>query len=124
VAQDEQALVIIPTYNEKENIRAIVELVLSQVANLEVLVVDDNSPDGTAAIVKEMAQTEPRVHLLSRGREAGAGYGLHRRVQMGLGARARLPDRDGRGFFPRSAGDPEHVEGDPGSRPSARLALH
>ena len=73
MAQDERALVIIPTYNEKENIRPIVELVLSQAPNLEILVVDDNSPDGTAAIVNEMAQANPRVHLLSRAEKLGLG---------------------------------------------------
>ena len=52
---EERALVIIPTYNEKENIHSIVELVLSQASNLDVLVVDDNSPDGTAGIVNEIA---------------------------------------------------------------------
>jgi dolichol-phosphate mannosyltransferase len=84
VVQDEQALVIIPTYNEKENIRWIVELVLSQAANLEVLVVDDNSPDGTAAIVTEMAQADPRVHLLSRAGKLGLGTAYIAGFKWGL----------------------------------------
>ena len=84
MAQDEQALVIIPTYNEKENIHSIVELVLSQVANLEILVVDDNSPDGTAAIVTEMAQANPRVHLLSRAGKLGLGTAYIAGFKWGL----------------------------------------
>jgi len=84
VAQNEHALVIIPTYNEKENIRGIVELVLSQAANLDVLVVDDNSPDGTAAIVTEMAQANPRVHLLSRAGKLGLGTAYIAGFKWGL----------------------------------------
>ena len=84
MAQDERALVIIPTYNEKENIRPIVELVLSQAPNLEILVVDDNSPDGTAAIVNEMAQANPRVHLLSRAGKLGLGTAYIAGFKWGL----------------------------------------
>jgi dolichol-phosphate mannosyltransferase len=84
MTQDERALVIIPTYNEKENIRGIVELVLSQAANLEVLVVDDNSPDGTAAIVTEMTQANPRVHLLSRAGKLGLGTAYIAGFKWGL----------------------------------------
>ena len=84
MAQDERALVIIPTYNEKENIRSIVELVLSQATNLEVLVVDDNSPDGTAAIVTEMAKVDPRVHLLSRAGKLGLGTAYIAGFKWGL----------------------------------------
>lgn len=84
MAQDERALVIIPTYNEKENIRSIVELVLTQAPNLEVLVVDDNSPDGTAAIVTEMAQANPRVHLLSRAGKLGLGTAYIAGFKWGL----------------------------------------
>lgn len=84
MAQDERALVIIPTYNEKENIRLIVEQVLSQAANIEVLVVDDNSPDGTAGIVKEMSQTQPRIHLLSRAGKLGLGTAYIAGFKWGL----------------------------------------
>ncbi len=84
MAQDERALVIIPTYNEKENIRPIVELVLAQASNLDVLVVDDNSPDGTAAIATEMAQANPRVHLLSRAGKLGLGTAYIAGFKWGL----------------------------------------
>ncbi|MBQ8773445.1 MAG: glycosyltransferase, partial [Muribaculaceae bacterium] len=53
------SIVIIPTYNEKENIAAIIGAVLSLSHNFDVLIIDDNSPDGTANIVKELAIKHP-----------------------------------------------------------------
>jgi len=69
----ERALVIVPTYNERENIARIIERVLAQDPRLEVLVVDDGSPDGTAAIVNGIKQENPRVHILERPRKMGLG---------------------------------------------------
>jgi dolichol-phosphate mannosyltransferase len=69
----ERALVIIPTYNERENITRIIDAVLAQDERLEVLVVDDGSPDGTGAIVDELAARNPRVHALHRPRKMGLG---------------------------------------------------
>ncbi len=70
-----RALVIIPTYNEAANVRTIVPCVLSQntTARLEVLVVDDASPDGTAGAVEELAAGDSRVHLLRRPSKMGLG---------------------------------------------------
>jgi dolichol-phosphate mannosyltransferase len=84
VAENERALVIIPTYNEKENIRSVVELVLSQAPNLDVLVVDDNSPDGTAAIVSDMGKADPRVNLMSRAGKLGLGTAYIAGFKWGL----------------------------------------
>ena len=84
MAENERALVIIPTYNEKENIRSVVELVLSQAPNLDVLVVDDNSPDGTAAIVSDMAKAAPRVNLMSRAGKLGLGTAYIAGFKWGL----------------------------------------
>jgi dolichol-phosphate mannosyltransferase len=69
----ERALVIIPTYNEIENLSRIVPQVLEQDPRLEVLVVDDNSPDGTGAAADELARTSPRVHVLHRAGKLGLG---------------------------------------------------
>jgi dolichol-phosphate mannosyltransferase len=69
----EQALVIIPTYNERENLPKIVPLVLEQDPRLEVLVVDDNSPDGTGELAEELASASPRVHVLHRAGKLGLG---------------------------------------------------
>ena len=67
----DKALVIVPTYNEKENIRALIAAVLPQDPRLEMLIVDDNSPDGTGDIVAGIAAAEPRVHLLRRPGKLG-----------------------------------------------------
>jgi dolichol-phosphate mannosyltransferase len=64
--------VIIPTYNERENIGALLPRVL-ELPRFRVLVVDDNSPDGTAEVVADMARHEPRVGLLSRAGKLGLG---------------------------------------------------
>ena len=69
----ERALVIIPTYNEATNIPQLVPLVLKQDPRLEVLVVDDNSPDGTGQIADQLAEPEPRVHVLHREGKQGLG---------------------------------------------------
>jgi dolichol-phosphate mannosyltransferase len=69
----ERALVIIPTYNERENISRILVTILDQDNRLEVLVVDDGSPDGTAAIVEALATNDKRVHILKRPRKMGLG---------------------------------------------------
>lgn len=68
-----EALVVVPTYNESENIRRIVPKILEQDPRLHVLVVDDNSPDGTGAIVDEMRASEPRLHVLHREGKGGLG---------------------------------------------------
>ena len=66
-------IVIIPTYDEKENINQIIEAVLSQDESLEVLIVDDNSPDGTASMVKKLQENSTRVHLHERSGKLGLG---------------------------------------------------
>jgi len=68
-----KALVIIPTYNEKENIREITAAVLAQPFDFHILVVDDNSPDGTGAIADSLAETDSRIHVLHRGEKSGLG---------------------------------------------------
>ena len=66
-------LVIIPTYNEKENIAAIIHAVLD-LPDMDVLIVDDNSPDGTAEIVQKMQSKFPnQIHLLQRPGKMGLG---------------------------------------------------
>ncbi|HEX8851125.1 MAG TPA: polyprenol monophosphomannose synthase [Gemmatimonadaceae bacterium] len=69
----ERALVIIPTYNERDNVERIITTVLAQDASLEVLVVDDGSPDGTGDIVDRIAAANPRVHATHRPKKLGLG---------------------------------------------------
>ncbi|MBP7205570.1 MAG: polyprenol monophosphomannose synthase [Candidatus Cloacimonetes bacterium] len=68
-----KALLIIPTYNEIENIARIIPAALRQSPDLHILVMDDNSPDGTALAVKEIMASEPRLHLIERPRKLGLG---------------------------------------------------
>jgi dolichol-phosphate mannosyltransferase len=68
-----RTLVVIPTFNEAENIGRIVPRVLEQDPSIDVLIVDDSSPDGTGTIVKEMQQQQPRLHLLVRAGKLGLG---------------------------------------------------
>ena len=68
-----RALVIVPTYNERENVARIVESVLAQDPRLSVLIVDDGSPDGTGAIVDGIAAVNDRVHALHREKKLGLG---------------------------------------------------
>jgi len=71
------AIVIIPTYNEKENIALIIEAIMDLPKEFDVLIVDDNSPDGTAEIVKGLQRTyntsSTRLHLLERQGKQGLG---------------------------------------------------
>ncbi|WP_292711728.1 polyprenol monophosphomannose synthase [Microbacterium sp. 67-17] len=66
-------LIIVPTYNERENIPLILGRALAAVPDADVLVVDDGSPDGTAEIVQEMIAADPRIHLLQRETKNGLG---------------------------------------------------
>ena len=81
-------LVIIPTYKEKENIAAIIEAVLTLPREFDILIIDDNSPDGTAAIVKSKQQQWPdRLHMIERSGKLGLGTayitGFKKAIEMG-----------------------------------------
>ena len=78
-------LVIIPTYNEKENISAMIDKVFSLPEAFEMLVIDDGSPDGTAAIVKKRQQEFPAtLHLLERSGKQGLGTAYLTGFRWGL----------------------------------------
>jgi len=66
-------LVIIPTYNEKENAEAIARAVLEACPEADVLFVDDNSPDGTGELADRLAEGNPRIHVLHREKKQGLG---------------------------------------------------
>lgn len=67
------SLVVLPTYNEASNVLPISRSVLAQDPELEVLIVDDNSPDGTADLVERAGRDEPRLHRLRRPAKLGLG---------------------------------------------------
>jgi dolichol-phosphate mannosyltransferase len=73
VSEKRNSLVVLPTYNERDNIEPIVTAILGQSADFEVLVVDDNSPDGTGQIADALAAAEQRVHVLHRAGKLGLG---------------------------------------------------
>lgn len=68
-----RALVIVPTYNEAENLERLSAEILSQDPRLELLVIDDGSPDGTGAIADRLVAAEPRMHVLHRPGKQGLG---------------------------------------------------
>ncbi|MFZ9899403.1 MAG: polyprenol monophosphomannose synthase [Gemmatimonadaceae bacterium] len=69
----ERALVITPTYNERANVPTLVGRVLAQDPRIEILFVDDNSPDGTGDLIADLAARESRIHLLRRPGKLGLG---------------------------------------------------
>jgi len=81
-------LVITPTYNEKENIEAIIQQVLAVDPGIEMLIVDDSSPDGTGDMVDKIVASEPRVHVLHRAGKLGLGTayveGFKKAIEMGV----------------------------------------
>lgn len=81
------ALVIIPTYNEIENVSEIASAVLSSLADGDVLFVDDNSPDGTGDQLDQMAAQEPRIHVLHRSGKLGLGTAYLEGFRWGLDRR-------------------------------------
>jgi len=80
-------IVVIPTYNERENLEDLVRAVLAVDHENEVLVVDDDSPDGTGELADELAARDPRVHVLHRAAKEGIGPayrdGFQRALELG-----------------------------------------
>lgn len=82
-----ETVAMIPTYNEATNIEQVIGEILNCGTDIDVLVVDDMSPDGTYKIVEKMSKTDPRVHLLLRKEKKGRGYagkdGFKKAIEMG-----------------------------------------
>ena len=68
-----KTLVMIPTYNESQNVKIIYERVRATLPNTEILFVDDNSPDGTGSILDQLASSDMLVHVLHRSGKLGIG---------------------------------------------------
>ena len=101
----ERALVITPTYNERLNVPTLVERVLAKDSRIEMLFVDDASPDGTGDLIAEIASKEPRVHLLRRPGKMGLGTAYRDGFHWAL-------ERDYELIFEMDADfshDPEHL---------------
>jgi dolichol-phosphate mannosyltransferase len=80
-----KTLVIIPTYNERDNVEWIVSRVRESVADASVLIVDDNSPDGTGALADALAESDEAVHVLHRAGKEGLGAAYRDGMRWGLG---------------------------------------
>jgi dolichol-phosphate mannosyltransferase len=83
-------LVVIPTYNERDNILQLVPRILAQGDAFHILIVDDNSPDGTGELAEELARQEPRVHVLHRPGKLGLGTAYVAGFRWGLDFGAEL----------------------------------
>jgi dolichol-phosphate mannosyltransferase len=68
-----QALIVVPTYNERDNAPGIAERLLAALPGAALLFVDDNSPDGTGALLDELATAQPRIHVIHRAGKLGLG---------------------------------------------------
>jgi dolichol-phosphate mannosyltransferase len=79
-----RTLVIIPTYNERENLEGMVARVLASGSGIDLLVVDDNSPDGTGALAEDLAAANPEVHVVHRPEKAGLGAAYQEGFRWGL----------------------------------------
>lgn len=77
-------LVVIPTYNERENLASVIGRLLVSVPEAHVLVVDDNSPDGTGALAVDLAAGDPRVHVLHRAIKSGLGAAYRAGFSWGM----------------------------------------
>ncbi|MGE0917133.1 polyprenol monophosphomannose synthase [Trichlorobacter lovleyi] len=82
-----KAFVVIPTYNEQDNLQRLIEQVLLQDESLQVLVVDDNSPDGTGQLAEELSRSNDRINVLHRPAKLGLGSayrdGFRRAMELG-----------------------------------------
>lgn len=81
-----KTLIIVPTYNEKDNIVAILPEIIKQDIHVDILVVDDNSPDGTADRVRDLQKENANVHLLVREKKNGLGRAYIAGFEWGLNA--------------------------------------
>ena len=79
-----KGLIIIPTYNEKENIREITDAVLELPYDFNILIVDDSSPDGTGAIADELSENDRRIRVLHRSHKGGLGQAYLAGFRWGL----------------------------------------
>jgi dolichol-phosphate mannosyltransferase len=68
-----QSLIVVPTYNERDNVRGVAQQLLAALPGTELLFVDDNSPDGTGALLDELAAADPRIHVMHRAGKLGLG---------------------------------------------------
>jgi dolichol-phosphate mannosyltransferase len=112
-------VIIMPTYNERQNLESIIGRVRAALPEADVLVVDDNSPDGTGDIADKLAEADPHVHVMHRDEKAGLGKayiaGFGWALERGYGAIVEM-DADGSHL-------PEHLPALVGALAHADLAI-
>src|SRR2546426_5141324 len=79
-----KTLIVVPTYNERDNVPGILERLLAALPEAEVLFVDDNSPDGTGALLDALAATDGKLHVMHRAGKLGLGTAYVAGFQWGL----------------------------------------
>jgi dolichol-phosphate mannosyltransferase len=79
-----RVLIVVPTYNERDNVREIALRLLVALPDIELLFVDDDSPDGTGALLDELAAAQPHIHVLHRGGKLGLGTAYLEGFRWGL----------------------------------------
>jgi len=105
------ALICVPTYNERDNIERLLGELLALPLDLNVLVIDDNSPDGTGRYVEEFSASEPRVHVLHRPGKLGLGGAYIKGSQWALAETdARFIFEMDADFSHRPSAIPEFIE--------------
>jgi dolichol-phosphate mannosyltransferase len=78
------ALIVVPTYNERDNVQGIAARFLAALPTAELLFVDDNSPDGTGALLDDLAAAQPRLHVMHRAGKLGLGTAYREGFAWGL----------------------------------------
>jgi dolichol-phosphate mannosyltransferase len=79
-----ESLIVVPTYNEADNVKGISERFLAALPGVDLLFVDDNSPDGTGDLLDQLAQSEPRIHIMHRAGKLGLGTAYIQGFQWAL----------------------------------------
>jgi dolichol-phosphate mannosyltransferase len=81
---DKKILIIIPTYNELENIKKLIQCIFNVNENYEIIIIDDNSPDGTGEVINNIKPTYPNLHLIKRKGKLGLGTAYLTGMQYGI----------------------------------------
>ena len=118
-----RVVMVVPTYNEALNLAPLVERLRRAQPDVDVLVVDDGSPDGTGALADAIAAADPQVTVLHRAAKEGLGAAYLHGFRVALGARLRRHRRDGRRRLPPARAAAPAARGAARRRPRDRLAL-
>ena len=118
-----RAVICLPTYDERENLAPILAAIHAAVPDVDVLVVDDDSPDGTGRLADEIAARDPRVKVLHRAGKQGLGRAYLAGFAWALERGYDLDPRDGRRLLPRPPLPARAPRGGARRRPRARVAL-